>query len=107
MDTRKRLAAILAQVRSDIDASARKLRHVASEAESLGLHATAAIADDAADVASSFAADFAEAYRPTKVEQPKPVVYVTPEALAAMVPSTSPMPPTKPVFSLAALLGLR
>lgn len=112
MDTRKQLAAVLAQVRSDIDASARKLRHIASEAEELGLNATAAIADEAAEVASDFAMSFAESFKPSAIQQKQsclrePIVYVTPEALAAMVPSATPKPPTKPAFSIAALLGLR
>ena len=108
MDTRKRLAAILAQIRSDIDASARKLSRVASEAESLGMHATAAIADDAAEVASSFAADFAAAYKPDNV---KPAVIndiAIRQAISVAIGDTMPTtPPAKQSFSIAALLGLR
>jgi len=113
MDTRKRLAAILAQVRCDIDASARKLRQVASEAESLGLNATAAIADDAAEVAEEFAAAFAAAYKPDNV---KPAVIndiairqAISVAIGDTMPTTQPpqVIPAKQSFSLAALLGLR
>ena len=108
MDARKRLATILAQVRCDIDASVRKLHHLANEAEGLGLNATAAIADDAAEVAEEFAAAFSAAYKPGEVFVTPPreseVLHANMVASGIIKPTT---PPAKQSFSIAALLGLR
>lgn len=110
MDTRKRLAAILAQVRSDIDAAVRKLHHLANEAEGIGLNATAAIADDAAEVAEEFAAAFAAAYKPGEVIVKPPsdgeILHANMVA-SGLIKPTIPQQPAKQSFSLAALLGIR
>lgn len=103
MDTRKRLSAILAQVRCDIDAAVRKLHHLANEAEGIGLNATAAIADDAAEAAEEFAAAFAAAYKPSGEVIP---ASIQPQVIPAIVQPPQVIP-AKQSFSIAALLGLR